>query len=192
VAARSTGLHDRDHRVRSCSLLGPEPVDHVAPRQGMGRIWSARAHAPPGRSFPFSARTPDVPQASDAAAALASPSASVMRLRLRSSDCVPNVSALRRAGLSRRSRPSCSALSQALQPSRVAFSAPEKPPDACTPAARREGWVAAQCCATRRRKQSRTSSRAEPAFRSSRGMPSTLPGRPRIPCAGPAGRTSRL
>jgi hypothetical protein len=36
----------------------------------------------------------------------------------------------------------------------VAFSAPEKPPDACTPAARREGRVAAQCCATtRRRKQ---------------------------------------
>jgi hypothetical protein len=30
----------------------------------------------------------------------------------------------------------------------VAFSAPEKPPDACTPAARREGRVAAQCCAT--------------------------------------------
>jgi hypothetical protein len=36
----------------------------------------------------------------------------------------------------------------------VAFSAPEKPPDACTPAARREGRVAAQCCATtQRRKQ---------------------------------------
>jgi hypothetical protein len=30
----------------------------------------------------------------------------------------------------------------------VAFSAPEKPPDACTPAARREGRVAAQGCAT--------------------------------------------
>ncbi len=30
----------------------------------------------------------------------------------------------------------------------VAFSAPEKPPDARTPAARREGRVAAQCCAT--------------------------------------------
>jgi hypothetical protein len=30
----------------------------------------------------------------------------------------------------------------------VALSAPEKPPDACTPAARREGRVAAQCCAT--------------------------------------------
>jgi len=30
----------------------------------------------------------------------------------------------------------------------VAFLAPEKPPDACTPAARREGRVAAQCCAT--------------------------------------------
>ena len=30
----------------------------------------------------------------------------------------------------------------------VAFSAPEKPLDACTPAARREGRVAAQCCAT--------------------------------------------
>jgi hypothetical protein len=28
----------------------------------------------------------------------------------------------------------------------VAFSAPEKPPDACTPAARREGRVVAQCC----------------------------------------------
>jgi predicted amidophosphoribosyltransferase len=30
----------------------------------------------------------------------------------------------------------------------VAFSAPAKPLDACTPAARREGRVAAQCCAT--------------------------------------------
>jgi hypothetical protein len=30
----------------------------------------------------------------------------------------------------------------------VAFSAPEKPPDACTPAARRQGRVAAQCRAT--------------------------------------------
>jgi hypothetical protein len=35
----------------------------------------------------------------------------------------------------------------------VAFSAPEKPPDACTPAARREGRVAAQCCATTRRRK---------------------------------------
>jgi hypothetical protein len=35
----------------------------------------------------------------------------------------------------------------------VAFSAPEKPPDACTPAARREGRVAAQCCATTRRRR---------------------------------------
>jgi hypothetical protein len=35
----------------------------------------------------------------------------------------------------------------------VAFSAPEKPPDACTPAARREGRVAAQYCATTRRQK---------------------------------------
>jgi hypothetical protein len=35
----------------------------------------------------------------------------------------------------------------------VAFSAPEKLPDACTPAARREGKVAAQCCATTHRRQ---------------------------------------
>jgi hypothetical protein len=35
----------------------------------------------------------------------------------------------------------------------VAFSAPEKPPDACTPAARREGRVAAQYCATTRRRK---------------------------------------
>jgi hypothetical protein len=35
----------------------------------------------------------------------------------------------------------------------VAFSAPEKPLDACTPAARREGRVAAQCCATTRRQK---------------------------------------
>jgi hypothetical protein len=53
VAARSTGRHDRDHPVRSRSLLGLEPVDHVAARQGMGRIWSARAHTRPGRSFRF-------------------------------------------------------------------------------------------------------------------------------------------
>jgi hypothetical protein len=33
----------------------------------------------------------------------------------------------------------------------VAFSAPEKPPDACTPAARHDGRVAAQCCATTRK-----------------------------------------
>jgi hypothetical protein len=33
------------------SLLGLEPVDHVAARQGMGRIRSARAHTRPGRSF---------------------------------------------------------------------------------------------------------------------------------------------
>jgi hypothetical protein len=35
----------------------------------------------------------------------------------------------------------------------VAFSAPEKPPDACTPATRREGRVSAQCCATTRRRK---------------------------------------
>jgi hypothetical protein len=35
----------------------------------------------------------------------------------------------------------------------VAFSAPEKPPVACAPAARREGRVAAQCCATTRRQK---------------------------------------
>jgi hypothetical protein len=33
------------------SLLGLEPVDHVGAGQGMGRIWSARAHTRPGRSF---------------------------------------------------------------------------------------------------------------------------------------------
>jgi hypothetical protein len=68
----------RLHRHRS--LLGLEPVDHVAARQGMGRIrsdgvTSSCTHpGPDGRPI-FTARTPDVPQACAAAAALASPSA---------------------------------------------------------------------------------------------------------------------
>jgi hypothetical protein len=38
-------------RLQHRSLLGLEPVDHVAARQGIRRIWSARAHARPGWSF---------------------------------------------------------------------------------------------------------------------------------------------
>ena len=41
--------HSRLQQHRS--LLGLEPVDHVAARQGMGRIWSTRAHIRPGRLF---------------------------------------------------------------------------------------------------------------------------------------------
>jgi hypothetical protein len=88
----------------------------------------------------------------------------------------------------------------------VAFSAPEKPPDACTPAARREGRVAAQCCATTlaekelmstdvyERISCQIASELESGARpgSSRGMPRTLPGGSHIPRAGPAGRTSRM
>jgi hypothetical protein len=40
------------HRLRQHrSLLGLESVDHVAARQGLGRIWSTRAHTRSERSF---------------------------------------------------------------------------------------------------------------------------------------------
>jgi hypothetical protein len=88
----------------------------------------------------------------------------------------------------------------------VAFSAPEKPPDACTPASRREGRVAAQCCATTlaekevmstdvyERISCQIASELESGARpgSSRGMSRTLLGGSHIACTGPAGRTSRV
>jgi hypothetical protein len=48
---RPARLLQRRRLQQHRSLLGLEPVNHVAARQGMGRIWSARAHLRPGRSF---------------------------------------------------------------------------------------------------------------------------------------------
>jgi hypothetical protein len=62
------------HRLQQHPLLGLEPVDHVAARRGMGRIWSARAHArPDGRSI-FTGDDTRCAAACDTAAALTSPS----------------------------------------------------------------------------------------------------------------------
>ena len=137
-----------------------------------------RTPGPDGRSV-FIARTPDVPQACDAAAALASPSAKSLVIPTVS---LPVQSAaqgehpvigvaqhfggwrLLSEGLGRCPRRASSGFHPKRQtPFRVkkeredgvAFSAPEKPPDACTPAARREGRVAAQCCATTQQRRKR-------------------------------------
>jgi hypothetical protein len=48
---RTARLLQRRRLQQHCTVLGLEPVDHVAARQGMGRIRSARAHTRPGRSF---------------------------------------------------------------------------------------------------------------------------------------------
>jgi hypothetical protein len=85
----------------------------------------------------------------------------------------------------------------------VAFSAPEKPPDACTPAARHDGRVAAQCCATTRKTKAmsndvdeRICSQITNKSESGATPPAQAVGcRVRkgadhaSPCAGPAGRT---
>ncbi len=145
------------------------------------KVWVAsgprvRTPGPDGRSV-FTARTPDVPQVCDAAATLASPSAKSLVIPMVS---LPVQSAapgehppvgivqhfggwsLLSEGLGRCPRRASSGFHPKRQtPFRVkeeredgvAFSAPEKPPDACTPAARREGRVAAQCCATTRRRK---------------------------------------
>jgi hypothetical protein len=175
---RAARLLQRRRLQQHCSLLGPEPVDHVVARQGMGRIWSACAHTRPGRSFHTHSEKTDVPQVCATAAALASPSAKslvipTVSLPVQSTarDEHPVIGVVQHfggwrllsEGLGRCPRRASSSFHPKRQtPFRVkgeredgvAFSAPEKPPDACTPAARREGRVAAQCCATtRRRKQ---------------------------------------
>jgi hypothetical protein len=48
---RTARLLQRSRWQEHRSLLGLEPVDHVAARQSMGRIWSACAHTRSGRSF---------------------------------------------------------------------------------------------------------------------------------------------
>jgi hypothetical protein len=48
---RAVRLLQRRRLQQHRSLLGLEPVDDVVTRQGMGRIWSARAHTRTRRSF---------------------------------------------------------------------------------------------------------------------------------------------
>jgi hypothetical protein len=129
-----------------------------------------------GRSV-FTARTPDVPQVCAMAATPASPSAKslvipTVNLPVQSAakgehsviGIVQQFGGWRllSEGLGRCPRRASSGFHPKRQtPFRVrgeredgvAFLAPEKPPDACTPAARREGRVAAQCCATTRRRK---------------------------------------
>ena len=71
--ARRSGKGPRLQQHRS--LLGLEPVDHVAARQGIGRIRSARAHARLGWSFRTHSEDTRCATMCDVAAGLASPSA---------------------------------------------------------------------------------------------------------------------
>ena len=57
------------------SLLGLEPIDHVAARQDMGASGQLVRTPDPDDRVIFTARTPGVPQVCDAATGLASPSA---------------------------------------------------------------------------------------------------------------------
>jgi hypothetical protein len=178
-----------------------------------------------GRSV-FTARTPDVPQVCATAAALASPSANsllipTVNLPVQSAakgqhpviGIVQHFGGWRlpSEGLGRCPRRASSGFHPKRQtPFRVkeeredgvAFSAPEKPPDACTPAARREGRVAAQCCATTRKQKAMSIDVDERISRQiANEFESGVRLKPwnaayqrsgsRISCAGPAGRPSR-
>jgi hypothetical protein len=221
--ARRSGKGPRLQQHRSLLVL--EPVDHVAARQGLGRIRSARAHARPGWSFRIHSENtrcatgvrrrghPHFPVSEISRHSNGEPACAI-----RCTGRTPLIGVVQHfggwrllsEGLGRCPRRASSGFHPKRQtPFRVrgeredgvAFSAPEKPPDACTPAARREGRVAAQCCATTQEAKamsidvderigSQIANELECGARpgSSCGTPTTLPGGSRVRCAGPAGR----
>jgi hypothetical protein len=155
--------HNRSH-------MGLEQVDHAAAGQGMGRIWSACSHTRPGWSFRIHSENtrcvtgvrrrghPHFPVRKISRHSNGEPVQSAAQGEHAVVGVVQHFGGWRllSEGLGRCPRRASSGFHPKRQtPFRVkeeredgvAFSAPEKPPDACTPAARRDGRVAAQGCA---------------------------------------------